>query len=96
MPSISKKPATKATKAALTATLAARKIQKKTRSKKYKTLWLALKRRLARSQTGLSDAIVAKDDILQKYWTKAADETLTEMRTFADYRYTNTAKMNGV
>ena len=96
MTKISNKTPTHATKAALTARLGARKIAKKrSSSKEHKKRWLALKLRLASAQTALNTALKNKDVPRQQVWALVEDKVLTEMRTFSDYKYTNTGKKYG-
>jgi hypothetical protein len=94
---ISSKKATVHTQAALNARFGARKVAKKRSSAKaYKLRWLALKLRLADAQTRLTAALLADDIPRQEVFTLVVDKVLAEMRTFADYRFTDTGKKNGL
>jgi hypothetical protein len=92
--SITKKPATAATKAAVAVTMA-RKIAKTAKNKEQKKRWLCLKIRLANAQEMLSTAMTLELVESQRFWIGITDDTLKEMRTFSKYRFTNTGKKYG-
>ena len=93
MTKISNKPVGRHTKAAVSASLTSRKIQKKRAySKLYKKTWLALKVRLASTQTMMDAALLTNDDDIAKQYQSLQDGVLGEMRTFCDYKFTNTGK----
>jgi len=93
MAKISNKTTGQHTKAALAARITSRNIQKKRAySKLYKKTWLALKLRLSKTQTMMDAAILANDDDLAKKYITIQDGVLSEMRTFSDYKFTNTGK----
>lgn len=94
---ISQKPLTQHSAAVVLARLGARKISKKRAySKQYKNLWLSLKVRLANSQQKLDAALDAGNEIDAENAQVEQDEVLTEMRSFVDYKFTNTGKKYGV
>jgi hypothetical protein len=93
--SVTKKPATAATKAAVAVTIMAHKIKKKNHNKEQKKRWLCLKIRLANAQEMLSTAMTLELVESQRFWIGITDDTLKEMRTFSKYRFTNTGKKYG-
>jgi len=96
MSPISNKPINSHSVASVLVRLGARKVAKKRAcSKRYKQVWLNLKTSLAKTQTYLDEAIDAGDEVTVEKWSELQYEVLTKMRTFTDYKFTNTGKKYG-
>ena len=87
--STKKSKAPKATKATSKVTKA-----KRAYSKKFSPLWQELKKELARAQTNIDAAVAVGDTGRAEDWTTAHTHLLLKMRTFSDYKYTNTGKLH--
>ena len=88
--STKKSKAPKATKATSKVT----KATKRAYSKKFSALWQQLKRELATAQKHIDAAVAVGDTGRAEDWTTAHTHLLLKMRTFSDYKYTNTGKLH--
>ena len=65
---------------------------KKTTSATFRKLWFLLCTRLVDAQ---DEHDRTSDEVLKDFWKKTVLSTLAEMRSFDDYRYTDTCERYG-